>query len=409
MNARGHAVGREDDGLALRDVGLLLHEHGAAGAQLLHDVLVVHDLLADVHGRPVQLECPLDGLHCAIHAGAVAARSGEQELFRSRERHSGSEASEEPQHGLPRDVETALGHGREVVAAPVVAVEVEVDEVDRGHPLLEKRAVVVEQDRPRSHGGKALAAPTRRAAARSRLQSSGSRRSLARDRAGGGRPRSRAAPSRAHPGSGGPPPCSPAAPRARTACRARRAGSPRRRRGRTRSCAEACAGGSCGPAARPPRCRTPRRWRPRSRGHPSCRSAPRARRTPASAAGHLPHHVAQSPGHRLVAPAREEPPQPRASRREVREPAGRGPISTCSRSSRWAASESKRSTRGRSRAGDADGSASLPHPPHRHREHHEEQQRQPGSSRSASCGNCGDPPGPRVGSAAWTSRLTGTD
>jgi hypothetical protein len=50
-----YAVGREDDGLALGHLGLLLHEHRSAGAELLDHVLVVDDLLADVDRRPVQL------------------------------------------------------------------------------------------------------------------------------------------------------------------------------------------------------------------------------------------------------------------------------------------------------------------------------------------------------------------
>ena len=54
---------------------------GAALAQLLDHVLVVDDLLAHVDGRPVQLERALDRLDRAVHAGAVAARGGEQQLL----------------------------------------------------------------------------------------------------------------------------------------------------------------------------------------------------------------------------------------------------------------------------------------------------------------------------------------
>jgi hypothetical protein len=76
-----HAVGREDDRLALGHLGLLLHEDRAPLAQLLDHVLVVHDLLAHVDGRAVQLERVLDRLHGAVDARAVAARSGQQQLL----------------------------------------------------------------------------------------------------------------------------------------------------------------------------------------------------------------------------------------------------------------------------------------------------------------------------------------
>ena len=79
--ARRDAVGGEDDRLALGHLGLLLHEDRAALAELLDHVLVVHDLLADVDRRAVQLERALDGLHGAVDAGAVAARGGQQQLF----------------------------------------------------------------------------------------------------------------------------------------------------------------------------------------------------------------------------------------------------------------------------------------------------------------------------------------
>ena len=81
VHARRDAVGGEDDRLALRHLGLLLDEDRAALAQLLDHVLVVHDLLAHVDGRPVQLERALDRLDGTVDARAVAARRGEQQLF----------------------------------------------------------------------------------------------------------------------------------------------------------------------------------------------------------------------------------------------------------------------------------------------------------------------------------------
>jgi hypothetical protein len=81
VNGRGDPVGREDDGLALRDLGLLVDEHGAPLAQLLDHVLVVDDLLAHVDGRAVDVERALDGLDGPVDAGAVAARGGQQKLL----------------------------------------------------------------------------------------------------------------------------------------------------------------------------------------------------------------------------------------------------------------------------------------------------------------------------------------
>src|SRR4051794_30727644 len=74
-------MGGEHGDRALGDVLLVLDEHGAAVAQLGDDVLVVHDLLADVDRRAVQLERSLDRLHGAIDARAVAARGGKEDLL----------------------------------------------------------------------------------------------------------------------------------------------------------------------------------------------------------------------------------------------------------------------------------------------------------------------------------------
>ncbi len=63
-------------------LGLGFDEHRAAVAQLLDDVLVVDDLLADVHRRAVELERSLDRLHGTIDAGAVSAWRSEQQLLR---------------------------------------------------------------------------------------------------------------------------------------------------------------------------------------------------------------------------------------------------------------------------------------------------------------------------------------
>ena len=81
VHARRDAVGREHHRRALGHLGLVLHEHRAAVAQLLDHVLVVDDLLAHVDRRAVELERALDRLHGAVDARAVAARRGEQQLL----------------------------------------------------------------------------------------------------------------------------------------------------------------------------------------------------------------------------------------------------------------------------------------------------------------------------------------
>ena len=84
VDRRRHAVRAEDDGLALGHLGGAVDEDRSARAQRLDDVLVVDDLLAHVDGRSVDVERVLDRLDGAVDAGAVAARSGEQNLFGNR-------------------------------------------------------------------------------------------------------------------------------------------------------------------------------------------------------------------------------------------------------------------------------------------------------------------------------------
>ena len=79
VDGRRDAVGGEDRRRALRDrVVELVDEDRAALAQLLDDVLVVDDLLAHVDRRAVELERALDGLHGAVHPGAVSARGSQE-------------------------------------------------------------------------------------------------------------------------------------------------------------------------------------------------------------------------------------------------------------------------------------------------------------------------------------------
>ena len=77
VHHRRDAVGREHDRLPLGHLVELLDEDRAAGLEVRHDVLVVHDLLAHVDRRAVEVEGLLDRDHRAVDAGAVAARRGE--------------------------------------------------------------------------------------------------------------------------------------------------------------------------------------------------------------------------------------------------------------------------------------------------------------------------------------------
>ncbi len=80
-HARGDAVGGEHAHRALGHLALLLDKDRAALAQPGDDVLVVHDLLAHIHRRTVDRQRAFHGLHGAIHAGAVSAGCGEENLL----------------------------------------------------------------------------------------------------------------------------------------------------------------------------------------------------------------------------------------------------------------------------------------------------------------------------------------
>ncbi len=65
--------------LTFGDLGFVFHEDRAECLEAAHDVLVVHDLVADVYGRAVLLEQALHDLDRAVDAGAERARSREEE------------------------------------------------------------------------------------------------------------------------------------------------------------------------------------------------------------------------------------------------------------------------------------------------------------------------------------------
>jgi hypothetical protein len=73
-------VGAEDEQGAGRDLGRIVDEDGAALAQRLHHVAVVHDLVAHVDGRAEAVEGPLHDLDGTVDAGAEAAGAGEEDV-----------------------------------------------------------------------------------------------------------------------------------------------------------------------------------------------------------------------------------------------------------------------------------------------------------------------------------------
>ena len=100
-HALGHAVGGEHDQPVLGHLVQLLDEHGAQAAQLVDDVAVVDDLVADIDRRAVLAQRLLDDLDGALDAGAEAARAGEQD----RERRAG---------GIGQGAGLGRRHGRRV-------------------------------------------------------------------------------------------------------------------------------------------------------------------------------------------------------------------------------------------------------------------------------------------------------
>ena len=84
VHDRRHPVRGEHDRRPLGHLVVLLDEDRAAVLQGLHHVLVVHDLLADVDGCSVGVQCLLDRDHGAVDPRAVAAGGGEQDTLSGR-------------------------------------------------------------------------------------------------------------------------------------------------------------------------------------------------------------------------------------------------------------------------------------------------------------------------------------
>ena len=79
VHGRRDTMRAQYDDRTLGHLGQFLDEDRPARAQLLDDVLVVHDLLAHVDRRSVEIEGLLDGDHCPVHAGAVATGGGQKD------------------------------------------------------------------------------------------------------------------------------------------------------------------------------------------------------------------------------------------------------------------------------------------------------------------------------------------
>ncbi len=80
-NRRWHAVRAENQYGAVRHILDGLHENGAAAAQLLDHVGVVHDLMVHVDRRTVSFQRQLHDVDRADHTRAEAARPHSQQNF----------------------------------------------------------------------------------------------------------------------------------------------------------------------------------------------------------------------------------------------------------------------------------------------------------------------------------------
>ena len=235
----------------------------------------------DVHRRRVLRLDPADALErlrnrqpCTLEE-QLAGKEGAVELSLG-ENPLGHRVGEERHHRLADGVEAAGRDGGEVVAEPVPAREVEVDQVDRRHPCSDERDVVVEDvslfpdgkvPPVSGAGGRGAELPPQRPV---RVALPRDRELLVADEVEDDR------------GFGGAEsPCRHLAAAQAVALelgvRERPSAPPRRRRRRSRASAGSGVAESSGRAGARPPSRRPRRWRRRTRGCPSCRSGRRGR------------------------------------------------------------------------------------------------------------------------------------
>ncbi len=127
LDPLGDTVGGEDGHRARRDLVQLVDEHRATGAQVLHDVPVVHDFVTHIDRRAVFLQRPLDDLDRPLDAGAETAGLGQDDADHgqiSNRRRGAESPTEWAGYGIPppREQRRAAMSGPAYGTEPVVAV-----------------------------------------------------------------------------------------------------------------------------------------------------------------------------------------------------------------------------------------------------------------------------------------------
>src|SRR5438552_6220277 len=77
---RRDPVGAENYTASMGDLVEFLDENNTFDPELVHDVSVVNDFLADVERASIGLQCKVDDIYGPDHAGAKAARRCEKNL-----------------------------------------------------------------------------------------------------------------------------------------------------------------------------------------------------------------------------------------------------------------------------------------------------------------------------------------
>ena len=75
-----HAVGRENHGGAIGNVGQIIDEDRAFSPQITDHMVVVNDFMPNIDWRAELTQRPLDDFDRAVDAGTKAARLGQQRL-----------------------------------------------------------------------------------------------------------------------------------------------------------------------------------------------------------------------------------------------------------------------------------------------------------------------------------------
>ena len=80
MDTLGDAMGAEDHRGVIGDFGQLLDEHRSLLSQPIHNILIVHDLMAHIDRRFEQFQRSFHNSNGAVHTGAKTARIGKSDL-----------------------------------------------------------------------------------------------------------------------------------------------------------------------------------------------------------------------------------------------------------------------------------------------------------------------------------------